>query len=42
MLPGSQFQARINGGQRGYLVGLAPDVLTRLLSARPVACASAE
>ncbi len=33
---------RINGGQRGYLVGMAPDVLVRLLGARPVRCASAE
>ena len=29
----------INGGRRGYLVGIAPDVLTRLLGAKPVACA---
>ncbi|MFZ5547296.1 MAG: Cys-tRNA(Pro) deacylase [Pseudomonadota bacterium] len=29
----------INGGRRGYLVGLAPEVLTRLLGARPVNCA---
>ena len=29
----------INGGRRGYLVGLAPEVLTRLLNARPVDCA---
>ena len=29
----------INGGRRGYLVGLAPAVLTQLLSARPVNCA---
>jgi len=32
----------INGGQRGYLVGIAPEVLTRLLGARAVRCASAE
>jgi Cys-tRNA(Pro) deacylase len=32
----------INGGQRGYLVGIEPACLTRLLGARPVACASAE
>ena len=32
----------INGGLRGYLVGIAPDVLVRLLGARPVHCASAE
>jgi Cys-tRNA(Pro) deacylase len=32
----------INGGQRGYLVGIDPAVLTRLLGARPVQCASAE
>ena len=29
----------INGGRRGYLVGIAPSVLTELLRARPVACA---
>lgn len=29
----------INGGRRGYLVGLEPEVLTRLLQARPVHCA---
>jgi Cys-tRNA(Pro) deacylase len=29
----------INGGRRGYLVGIAPDVLTRLLGAKPVNCA---
>jgi len=32
----------INGGRRGYLVGLAPEVLTRLLGAIPVDCALAE
>lgn len=32
----------INGGQRGYLVGIEPGVLVRLLGARPVQCASAE
>ena len=32
----------INGGQRGYLVGVAPEVLSRLLGAREVQCASAE
>lgn len=32
----------INGGRRGYLVGIAPQVLTQLLDARPVDCASAE
>ncbi len=31
----------INGGRRGYLVGIAPEVLTRLLGARPVHCANA-
>jgi Cys-tRNA(Pro) deacylase len=30
----------INGGKRGYLVGLAPAVLTDLLGARPVQCAA--
>jgi Cys-tRNA(Pro) deacylase len=32
----------INGGRRGYLVGIAPDVCVRLLGARPVHCALAE
>jgi prolyl-tRNA editing enzyme YbaK/EbsC (Cys-tRNA(Pro) deacylase) len=32
----------INGGRRGYLVGLAPAVLTGPLGARPVSCALAE
>ncbi len=31
----------INGGRRGYLVGLQPAVLTALLQARPVHCALA-
>jgi Cys-tRNA(Pro) deacylase len=31
----------INGGRRGFLVGIAPDVLTALVNARPVACALA-
>ncbi|MBI5255505.1 MAG: Cys-tRNA(Pro) deacylase [Burkholderiales bacterium] len=29
----------INGGRRGYLVGVTPDVLGRLLAAQPVHCA---
>jgi Cys-tRNA(Pro) deacylase len=29
----------INGGRRGYLVGIAPAVLTSLLGAKPVTCA---
>lgn len=29
----------INGGRRGYLVGMEPRVLTELLGARPVHCA---
>lgn len=29
----------INGGRRGYLVGIAPQVLVGLLAARPVTCA---
>jgi len=29
----------INGGRRGYLVGIAPEVLVRTLQARPVRCA---
>ena len=32
----------INGGRRGYLVQLAPEVCSRLLDARPVHCALAE
>ena len=32
----------INGGRRGYLVGLDPKLLTELVQARPVHCASAE
>jgi len=32
----------INGGRRGYLVGIAPEVLIRLLDARPVQAAGAE
>ncbi|HEX6364489.1 MAG TPA: aminoacyl-tRNA deacylase [Albitalea sp.] len=29
----------VNGGRRGYLVGIAPAVLTEQLDARPVSCA---
>jgi Cys-tRNA(Pro) deacylase len=29
----------INGGRRGFLVGIAPQVLTELLGAKPVSCA---
>ena len=32
----------INGGQRGYLVGITPGVVVSLLAARAVHCASAE
>ena len=32
----------INGGRRGYLVGIDPQVCVRLLNARPVQCALAE
>ena len=32
----------INGGRRGYLVGIAPSLLTTLLQARPVHCALSE
>ena len=32
----------INGGRRGYLVGLAPQVLLDLLKAKPVQCALAD
>ncbi len=29
----------INGGRRGFLVGVAPEVLIRLLNSKPVTCA---
>ncbi|WP_091992990.1 Cys-tRNA(Pro) deacylase [Paraburkholderia lycopersici] len=32
----------LNGGRRGYLVSLAPSVLTSLLGAKPVQCASVD
>ncbi|MBA5688035.1 Cys-tRNA(Pro) deacylase [Rugamonas apoptosis] len=32
----------INGGRRGYLVGIAPQVLIDVLGARPVQCALAD
>ncbi|WP_321934233.1 Cys-tRNA(Pro) deacylase [Paraburkholderia sp. J8-2] len=32
----------LNGGRRGYLVSLAPTVLTTLLNAKPVQCASVD
>ena len=32
----------INGGRRGYLVGIDPQVCVRLLAAKPVNCALAE
>ena len=32
----------INGGRRGFLVGLSPDVLSSPLGAKPVQCALAE
>jgi Cys-tRNA(Pro) deacylase len=32
----------LNGGRRGYLVGIAPAVLVKLLGAKPVQCALAE
>jgi Cys-tRNA(Pro) deacylase len=32
----------INGGRRGYLVGIDPQVCTSLLAAKPVQCALAE
>lgn len=32
----------INGGRRGYLIGIDPSVCTRLLNAKPVQCALAE
>ena len=33
---------RINGGRRGYLIGIAPSVLTGSLDVRPVQCAIAQ
>jgi Cys-tRNA(Pro) deacylase len=35
-------QILINGGRRGYLVGIAPQVCVQLLGAKPVQCALAE
>ena len=32
----------INGGRRGYLVGIDPQVCVQLLAAQPVNCALAE
>jgi prolyl-tRNA editing enzyme YbaK/EbsC (Cys-tRNA(Pro) deacylase) len=32
----------INGGRRGYLVGIEPQVCVELLGAKPVNCALAE
>jgi Cys-tRNA(Pro) deacylase len=32
----------INGGRRGYLVGIAPQVLVDVLGAKPVQCALAD
>ena len=32
----------INGGRRGYLVGIAPQVLVEVVNARPVNCALAD
>ncbi|NKE67101.1 aminoacyl-tRNA deacylase [Ramlibacter sp. RBP-2] len=32
----------LNGGRRGYLVGIAPEVCVRLLDAKPVRCALEE
>jgi Cys-tRNA(Pro) deacylase len=32
----------VNGGRRGYLVGITPDVCVRLLGAKPVRCALEE
>jgi Cys-tRNA(Pro) deacylase len=32
----------LNGGRRGYLLSIAPSVLTGLLNARPVQCASVD
>ena len=35
-------RVHVNGGRRGYLVGIEPAVLVRLLGAEPVRCAGAE
>jgi prolyl-tRNA editing enzyme YbaK/EbsC (Cys-tRNA(Pro) deacylase) len=32
----------LNGGRRGYLVGIDPQVVVKLLDARPVNCALEE
>jgi Cys-tRNA(Pro) deacylase len=32
----------LNGGKRGYLISIAPKVLTELLKAKPVQCASVD
>jgi prolyl-tRNA editing enzyme YbaK/EbsC (Cys-tRNA(Pro) deacylase) len=32
----------LNGGRRGYLVSLKPSILTELLDAKPVQCASVD
>ena len=32
----------INGGRRGYLLGVDPEICIRLLQATPVDCAQAE
>ena len=37
--PRYAFEIRINGGQRGFLVGIVPSVLTQQLGAKPVQCA---
>jgi prolyl-tRNA editing enzyme YbaK/EbsC (Cys-tRNA(Pro) deacylase) len=31
----------VNGGRRGFLIGIAPGVLAELLQAKPVQCALA-
>jgi prolyl-tRNA editing enzyme YbaK/EbsC (Cys-tRNA(Pro) deacylase) len=35
-------QIWLNGGRRGFLVSIAPAVLTTLLDAKPVQCASVD
>jgi prolyl-tRNA editing enzyme YbaK/EbsC (Cys-tRNA(Pro) deacylase) len=35
-------QIWLNGGRRGFLVSIAPKVLTELLDAKPVQCASVD
>jgi prolyl-tRNA editing enzyme YbaK/EbsC (Cys-tRNA(Pro) deacylase) len=40
--PGAAETIYINGGRRGFLVGIAPQVLVEVLKAKPVHCALAD